>query len=157
MMKAKLGFVAVLAGLALAATAPSAVSAQATKAKPKAMESKATANRGAGADANIKNDDVKNKAGGADMAVPPRKGGAKTRGAAVGTLHIDNRTSWYIRIYVDGDYRGTIAPMGDWYLDGGCDSYRLYAVANFDNGSTYSFGPVDTNGSCGDQTWTLRR
>jgi hypothetical protein len=156
-MKTKLGFAALVAGLALAITAPSTAHAQ-SKTKKGPGESHAVKSRGTGADANIKSDaEIKNKAGDNGMAAPAQKGGAKTRGANVGQLHIDNRTGWYIRLYVDGELRGTISPYGDSYFWGGCDTYRLYAVAPFDDGSSYSFGPVQTSGDCDNQTWTLRR
>src|SRR5438876_1048847 len=40
---------------------------------------------------------------------PAAKGGPKARGL-VGTLHVDNRTGYYITIYVNGDSVGTVGP-----------------------------------------------
>lgn len=150
-MQVKLGLLTVLAGVALAATTPATAHAQ-----RKAITTRSSASRGAGTDQNIKSDQVTNKKDD-NTPAPPRKGGPKSRGARVGTLHVDNRTPWYIKIYVDGDYRGTLAPYGDWYADGGCDDYSLYAVALFDDGSSRNWGPVHTNSSCGDQVWHLER
>jgi hypothetical protein len=144
---------AALVGATVAFSTPCAAQA---KPKAKTIETKSAQSRGATADPNVKNDDVKNKPGN-EMAAPPSKGGDKSRGAAVGNLHVDNRTPWYIRIYVDGNLRGTLSPWGDWYSWGGCEAYALYAVARFDDGSSRTWGPVQTNGDCGDQRWTLRR
>jgi hypothetical protein len=74
--------------------------------------------------------------------MPADKGG-KTRGA--GPLpcgvHIDNRTSWFIRIYVDGDYKGTVNQYGDLTGITGNGPTSVYAVALFDDGSEKYWGP----------------
>lgn len=150
-MKLKFAVLAIATGLILGVATPTTAQAQ-----RKVITTHSTANRGAGTDQNVKSNDVTNRRD-VNTPVPPRKGGPKTRGARVGTLHVDNRTPWYIRIYVDGDYRGTIAPYGDWYADGSCDEYALYAVAAFDDGSSRDWGPVHTNASCGDQVWRLEQ
>jgi hypothetical protein len=121
------------------------------------VHTKGVKSRGAATDPNIKRDSLPANHAGTTVPAPPSKGGAKTRGAMSGTLHVDNRTSWIIRIYVDGDYRGTLAPYGDWFANGSCESFVMYAEARFNDGSTTSWGPVTTNASCGDQKWTLRK
>ncbi len=151
-MKSKLGILALIAGITFTATVPAGAQAQ----RGRNVSSRATQSRGTGTDANIKSDDVKNVRG-RTMAAPAAKGGVKTRGAAVGVLHVDNRTGLYVRIYVDGDYRGTIAPFGDWYANGDCESFNLYGVAQYDDGSHTTFGPVTTGSSCSSATWTLRQ
>ncbi len=36
----------------------------------------------------------------------------KTRGAYTCTIDFDNYTGYYVKIYVDGDYMGTVSPFG---------------------------------------------
>jgi hypothetical protein len=149
-MTLKLWSLALLAGLALT-TVPQVAHAQ----KKGELTTRATKSRGTGADSHIKSDSVINSTT-KTFAPPPEKGGAKTRGAAVGRLHIDNRTQWYIRIYVDGDLQTIVAPWGDYWANGRCDEYTLYAVARFTDGSSYTWGPATTDSGCDGQVWTLR-
>lgn len=54
---------------------------------------------------------------------------------------VDNYTGWYIDIYVDNEYRGTIAPYDrrvTWAVKG---NTKLYGKAEFDDGSYYYWGP----------------
>lgn len=152
-MTGKLGLLALVAGFTLAAGIPAAT-AQAQGRQP--IVTQGAKSRGAGPDQNIKTRDVTNRKEEQTIPAPPRKGGAKTRGAPVATLHVDNSTPLYVDIYVDGDYRGTLAPWGDWYADGQCNAYVLYAVARFDDGSKVTWGPTTTASGCTDQTWTLK-
>jgi hypothetical protein len=118
------------------------------------LSTRSAVKRGAGQDANIKRDEAVNSKTAAAVKAPAAKGGAKTRGATAGQLHVDNRTGWYIRIYVDGDYNGMVGPFGDVIGYYGCDNYRLYAVARFNDGSTRTWGPTLVN-TCDDFTWRL--
>lgn len=79
---------------------------------------------------------------GKTMEAPTAKGGKKTRAKAEGVLHIDNRTQWKIRIYVDGDYQGTVGPFGDMLRRADPESYKVEGVALFDDGSTLTWGPT---------------
>jgi hypothetical protein len=105
-----------------------------------------------GEDSNIKRDEGKNS-NSAKPKRPARKGGPKARGSIV-TLHIDNQTKWYIKIYNNGDYMGTVAPYGDNYYDAETGTHTLYGRADFDDGSVTRWGPrtvyIDD-----DYTWTL--
>jgi len=150
----KLTWFALAAVAAVSLTAPCALRAQATQQPEKVVNATAVKGRGTATspDENIKNMRRAN-APGAKVAAPTAKGGPATRGG-VCAVHFDNRTSLYIDIYLDGDYRGTMSPWGDAYPFVGCGETRLYAKANFTDGSSLSWGPVvvDLNGV---YTWRL--
>lgn len=77
----------------------------------------------------------------AKMEAPPDKGGPETR-QGLCQVHIDNRTQWFINIYINGVFRGTVSPFGDsvgWVT---CGANVLYGRANFDDGSFKFWGPV---------------
>ena len=65
----------------------------------------------------------------------------------------DNHTTLYVKIYVDGDFRGTVEPWGDLYLTNLCGSTVLYARAYYDDGTYDYWGPTSHN-FCS-TTWTL--
>ncbi len=119
---------------------------------PSSASSKASKSRGSGPDTNIKMERADNS--GKRMMKPARKGGKRTRGAAETTyLHIDNRTGYYVDIYVDGANVGTVSPYGDsyGYVHSGSDS--LYAKAP---GTDLHFGPRSAYLAPGGTfTWTL--
>lgn len=145
-----LGAAALLTGLGLTLATPTFAqdkpadkqSESGTKAqgKKEAVTDKAKAGP-QGADSNVKNDSDKNDPK-AQIPAPPNKGG-KSRGAgpyACG-VHVDNRTPWIIRVYVDGAYRGAVGSYGDVAGITGNGPTSLYAVATFDDGSTKVWGP----------------
>lgn len=161
-MRSKSTTAGLLVLLFLAATLLGPMSTDSTAAqtkKPGAAKGKvdkdhAQKGRGAGgADANIKNDSDANDPG-KQMPAPGAKGGEKSKGAGDCAVVIDNRSAWYIRIYVDGTYRGTIAPWGDSYCYTGAGDTLLYAVATFTDGSRYTWGPRAV-GCYGSYTWQL--
>lgn len=92
-----------------------------------------------------------------DKANPTPKP-ASTRGDVYGANYSDiivsNLTGYTIDVYVDGNYRGTIAPYDrrvTWAVPG---NTVLYAKAPFSDGSYYYWGP--TTVKTGYQyTWTL--
>lgn len=111
----------------------------------------------AGSDTNIKTDSDKNNPN-MQTPAPPEKGGHSKRGAGPIPcgLHIDNRTPWLARIYVDGNYRGTISQYGDLVGLTGNGATSLYAVAPFDDGSVRTWGPRVFNCSAGGSyTWQV--
>jgi hypothetical protein len=82
----------------------------------------------------------------------------KTRGDVYGANYsdilIDNYTGYSIDIYVDGSFRGTIAPYDKkvtWAVPG---NTRLYGKANFDDGSYLHWGPTVTYTGY-EYTWSL--
>jgi hypothetical protein len=125
---------------------------QAQQARDTTVETRAARGRGAGADENIGKERAPNTRGEATPA-PAAKGGPQTRGAAC-IVKVDNRTALYIDVYLDREYRGTVGPWGDLYRYVGCGETRLYARANYDNGTYDTWGP--TYGQVyGTYTWRL--
>ncbi|HUI42229.1 MAG TPA: hypothetical protein VL523_09685 [Terriglobia bacterium] len=148
-------FTLLAAAFAVAQEAPAAKPMASAKANSKVVTTKA-ASRSGGADPNVKSDSDKNNPN-LKAPVPANKGG-KTRGA--GPLpcgvHVDNRTPWFVRIYVDGDYRGTVNQYGDLVGITGNGPTNVYAVAVFDDGSQKYWGPHVFNCVAGDSyTWRL--
>ena len=161
-MRSKSTTAGLLVLLFLAATLLGSMSSETTAAqakKPGAARAKmdkdhAQKGKGAGgADENIKNDSDANDPG-KQMPGPGTKGGEKSKGQGDCAVVIDNRSALYIRIYVDGTYRGTIAPWGDSYCYTGAGNTLLYAVATFTDGSRFTWGPR-TVGCYGKYTWQL--
>jgi hypothetical protein len=104
------------------------------------------------ADANIKTRRAANDPA-ASVPAPASKSGEKS--ATMGcTVHVDNRTSLYIDVYLDGDFRGTVGPWGDLNRSVICGGTRLYARANYTDGSYSSWGP-QVESVLGTHTWRL--
>lgn len=119
------------------------------KSKAKVTELKASkgeASRGGEADPNIKDSKETNDPG-AQMDAPPSKGGATTRGGGYCEVQFDNRSRWYIKLFVDGSYRGTLSPFGDAVVFVQSGSTSVYARADFEDGTFYRWGP--STYSCG--------
>jgi len=118
---------------------------------------KATDKRKAGGEGSggLKRDSDINQKGGAKRAAPASKGGPKAKGRW-GKLHIDNRTSLYIRIYLDGNYEGTVGPYGDLWWDIESASWVIEGRAYYPDGTFDRFGPrnIYVPGG-GTYTWTL--
>lgn len=145
------GFILVVA---IAASAFTSTASAQDKASKKA-ELKGQKGRGASEkDENIKVDKNDKSVIGNDAKVeaPASKGGAKTRGEAAAVV-IDNRTQLYIDIYLDGNYKGTIAPYGDAYTYVLAGSTKFYARALV-GGNYVTWGPAFDTVS-GTYTWTL--
>ena len=94
------------------------------------------------ADKNIKKDEVLNNTK-APKATAPRSKGGKTRGAAGCEVRLDNSTGWIIKIYVDGIYRGAMGAYDDSRLVVQAGLTRVYARADFTNGTYKYWGPSD--------------
>ena len=152
-MKMKIRMLAFLAAMLIipvaaqnAAAQKSDKKADASKQKKQSFVLKANkmeAGRGGEADPNIKDESTVNSQN-QDFPAPKEKSGGTTRGAqGVCTVILDNQTKWRIQIYVDGTYRGTMAPFGDSTSYTGAGLTRVYARAVFDDGSSLSWGPQD--------------
>ena len=149
-MKSRVLIVSSLAAL-LVLVSHAALSGRANASEPqktKVIELKGTKSttRGEGADPNIKSDKETNDPA-SPMAAPEKKGGAKTRGGFLCEVRFDNRTALFIKLYVDGSFRGTISPWGDAVAYTFPGETRVYGRANFDDGSYMSWGPQ--NYECG--------
>jgi hypothetical protein len=145
-MKAKLiaGIsIVVFMALASAIVLPDALAkGQGQKTKSKVVELKATKPTTRGEDPNIKSDTETNDPK-SNLAAPEQKGGAKTRGGGYCEVRFDNRTRWFVKLFVDGVYRGTLSPFGDSIAYTGAGATRVYARAEFDDGSYLYWGPSD--------------
>ena len=88
----------------------------------------------------------------------PEPAGKSTRGASAvepGQVCIDSRVDLIVKIYVDGNFVGTVSPWGDACGYYGSGDHRLYARAVFTDGSYQSWGPVSGDASSGFR-WTIR-
>jgi hypothetical protein len=107
--------------------------------KEQVVTAKPQKTRGVGADENIKKESVVN-----DPAVqppaPPSKGGEKTRGVLCGVV-LDNYTPWHVKFYVDGLYWGAAGPWGEVGGMAFAGGTRVYARADFTEGTFYYWGP----------------
>lgn len=134
-----------------AAGASAAGKAPKGKGKGENIESKAVRNRGGAPDENVKSEEIpKNPA----AKATPQPDAGKKRGACA--VKIDSRVNLYVKIFVDGDYRGMVGPNGDGYTLALSGPTKLYARADFDDGTSSSWGPKMVN--CPDGgvfTWTL--
>jgi hypothetical protein len=123
--------------------------AQKTDRKPQTIDSKAST---------TKSDKIdKLKKPGNSKSGGPKE--SKSRGDVYGPdysdIVVDNYTEWYIDIYVDGEYRGTLAPWDrkvTWAIPGNTE---LYAKAEFDDGSYLYWGPSTTRTGY-EYTWNLK-
>jgi len=128
-----------LAGLAIAGD-----NTPATAAGQK-LDTKAEKTRGAGPDPNIKVDGPQNSSPVPNTQAPPEKGGEKSRGGCC-WQPVDNYTGYWVNIYIDGRFSGTVAPWG--YGNAYNCGSTLYATAP---DTPLSWGPVRF--CCG--TWNL--
>ena len=71
-------------------------------------------------------------------------------------LRVDNHTPWIVQIGVDGRYNGTIAAWGDAFGAYAGGTLRVFGVAEFEDGSTQTWGPA-TIKCYGTYAWTLER
>ena len=102
-----------------------------------AVKSQAQKSRGGGPDTNIKTDRAANDPN-APAARPERKGERGSRGCSV---DIVNDTGWYVDIYVNGVYNGTVGPWGSGYVFPPAMGANLYGRAVFTDGSYQYWGP----------------
>lgn len=74
-------------------------------------------------------------------AVQPGDKGGQTRGSHC-YVKFDNWTSYYVDCYIDGYHESSVAPSGDGSLTVIGGTTRLYAKAEFNDGSSVSWGPI---------------
>lgn len=151
-MKVSSIWIPVVVSLSLAPLCGS-LQAQEPQQGEKVVETMGTKGRGAAtADANIKTHRGANDPA-ANVPAPAAKSGEKAAAAGC-VVHIDNRTTLNIDVYLDGAFRGTIGAWGDLYRTVICGGTRFYARADFTDGSYSSWGPnVET--VLGTYTWRL--
>lgn len=118
----------------------------ASKQKKQSFTLKATkveSGRG-GEDPNIKDRSMANTEN-QDFVAPKEKGGTTTGRGAAGVCRVDfdNRTNLKVQLFVDGAFRGVLAPYGDASVYTGSGPTRVYARAEFTDGSYVYWGPSD--------------
>lgn len=87
---------------------------------------------------------------------PPHKGGEQPRGGqAVCDVHFDNRTPWWIHLWVDGEYEGLMPPWGDVYTWAIAGRTRLAARADFDSGASLTWNSTVNCPAGGTYNWRL--
>jgi len=106
-----------------------------------------------GADPNIVMEKRLNDAEAESKAVQSTDKGAKASRGGYCYTHFDNWTDYYVDCYIDGYLEGYVAPWasGSVTVTGG--STKLYAVAEFTDGSRVSWGPISK--SCSSQNFKL--
>jgi hypothetical protein len=91
------------------------------------------------------------------MPAAKATGGATTRGNYACTVHFDNRSDLVIQTYVDGNYAGILGRYGDLYTYAVPGPTRLYARADYTDGSYDTWGPTVVDCPDGGSfTWRLR-
>ncbi|HEX9998777.1 MAG TPA: hypothetical protein VGB45_16700 [Abditibacterium sp.] len=84
---------------------------------------------------------------------PPSKGGMKRR-AFMAKLKVDNRTNLFVDLYLDDAFYGTIAPFADLSVEVDQGETKLFAKAQFEDGSFTSWG-IEEVELQGGTTWKL--
>lgn len=141
-----------LGGMALFVLAPGssapqhapATTALGAAGAPTMIENKAAKGSGSG-DKEIKRTEAatQNILGSGPAAPPAKKGRATLSGPYSCDIVFDNHTQYLIRVFVDGNYYGTMAAWGDFTVyNVGTGPTRLYGRADFSNTSEfYYWGP----------------
>lgn len=77
----------------------------------------------------------------ANAVAKPKANPAKTRASGWGAFRIYNKTGWYMDVYEDGSYVGTISPWSyaTWTAFG---KTSMYCKVDFDNGDSLNWAYV---------------
>jgi len=97
--------------------------------------------KGTGDDANVISKDKKNDPNDKSQIPAWKDESSKGPGYDPCEVTLKNYTSWYIDIYIDGYYQGTIGPWEDRYTYTGTGTTKLYAKAEMNDGSYLYWGP----------------
>jgi hypothetical protein len=133
-------FLPLLAASLFSAPAVDATQKEDKKKQPIEIKGQKVTTRGEEKDPNIKSGSDVNDPN-ARIDPPPSKGGTLSRGGAACQVRIDNWTSLYIKIFVDGRYRGTVGPWDDAIYYAYPGETRVYGRADYDDGSYVYWGP----------------
>ncbi|MFN0141677.1 MAG: hypothetical protein ACKVQW_16515 [Pyrinomonadaceae bacterium] len=94
------------------------------------------------ADPNVKSESMENTKSQIFVAPLSRSNSSNTvPGTGLCQVDFDNRTGWIIQLFVDGSFRGTLAPWGDASAFTGAGATVVYARAVFTDGSALNWGP----------------
>jgi hypothetical protein len=113
------------------------------------VKTQAQTSRGGGADTNIKTEKP--------TANDPKSEATKPAGRGRGcSVEVNNDTGWYVDIYVNGVYTGTVGPWGSGWAYPPVAGSNLYGRANFTDGSWKYWGPREFGCSQGSvNTWDI--
>jgi hypothetical protein len=113
------------------------------------VKTQAQSSRGGGADTNIKTEKP--------TANDPKSEATKPAGRGRGcNVEVNNDTGWYVDIYVNGVYTGTVGPWGSGWAYPPVAGSNLYGRANFTDGSWKYWGPRQFGCSQGSiNTWDI--
>jgi hypothetical protein len=128
-----------------------AVEATQTKGKKKQtieLKGQKVTTRGEEKDPNIKRDSEVNDPN-AKIDPPPAKGGPVSRGGAACEVQFDNWTKYRIKVFIDGEYRGTIGPFDEAIGNTIPGETVVYARADFTDGTYIYWGPKTYNCNSG--------
>ena len=103
------------------------------------IKAAAQSSRGGGADSNIKSEAMPANDPNAKVPPPPEKSGQ--RGARGCAVDVSNYTPWFVNIYSNGVYVGTIGPWANGMTYPPLVGSALYGRANFTDGSWKYWGP----------------
>lgn len=102
--------------------------------------------KGSSKDSNISEDEAPNSK--SNKPEPPSSKGGTSKGSSRGCeVQLDNWTAWRVKVYVDGKFQGTMIPYGQSYTYAVPGRVKVYARADFDDGTYLYWGPRDY--SCG--------
>jgi hypothetical protein len=101
------------------------------------VTTKGQQSRGSGEDSNIKSKAHENSKDNANAAPEPPAKSVRGLGCYV---DVNNATSYYIDIYSNGIYQGTVGPWANFYTYP-TGNVSLYARADFTDGSYEKWGP----------------
>ncbi len=128
--------------LAILITAGAGFSAYAQTAKPKLKKETVTSSPVSTPDDKVAT--LQRPTNDKNNPAPPTSSRGDVYGANYSDVVIDNWTGYYIDIYVNGNYRGTVSPYDKrvtWAIPG---TNTLYAKAVFNDGSYLYWGPKVT-------------
>jgi hypothetical protein len=104
------------------------------------IKAAAQSSRGGGADPNIKSDAKPvNDPNAKTPPPPPEKSGQ--RGARGCSVDVNNMTAWFVDIYSNGIYVGTVGPWGNGWTYPPLVGSAVYGRANFTDGTWKYWGP----------------
>jgi hypothetical protein len=103
------------------------------------IKAPAQSSRGGGADPNIKSEAKPANDPNVKTPPPPEKSGQ--RGARGCAVEVSNYTAWFVNIYSNGVYVGTVGPWANGVTYPPMVGSAVYARANFTDGSWKYWGP----------------
>lgn len=105
--------------------------------------------RGSGDDQNITSRAIANDT---DL----KSGGEENLRDLLCGIQVENKTSWRVQVFVDGTLEGVVGPRGKLYSITVCGRAKFYAIADFKDGGSVTWGPREFNTKDGDFSWSVQ-